>query len=101
MKCRERNAVRKLVARGRWVCGSPKRVGLSHPWKPWTSQAGVDRLPQSRPFSAIPGGHKHPEHARLREWYGNTFDPNTPDTDKRRLDVLKLAKRRKPKKAKA
>lgn len=41
---------------------------------------------------------KHPEHARLTEWYGGTFDPNAPDTDELSFEVLKLAKRWKPKK---
>jgi hypothetical protein len=41
---------------------------------------------------------KHPEHADLKEWYGGTFDPNTPDSDELHLEVLRLAKRWKPKK---
>ena len=41
---------------------------------------------------------EHPEHAELIRWYGGDFDPNTPDSDELRLDVLKLAKRWKPKK---
>ena len=39
----------------------------------------------------------HPEHDELTEWYGGAFDPNTPDSDELRLEVLKLAKRWKPK----
>ena len=42
---------------------------------------------------------KHPEHSNLKDWYGGPFDPNTPETDELRLQVLKLAKRWKPKKA--
>ena len=41
---------------------------------------------------------KHPEHADLKRWYGSDFEPNTPDSDELRLEVLKLAKRWKPKK---
>jgi pRiA4b ORF-3-like protein len=41
---------------------------------------------------------KHPEHDHLKDWYGGTFDPNLPDTDELKLEVLKLAKRWKPKK---
>ena len=41
---------------------------------------------------------KHPEHRELKDWYGGTFDPNTPPADELRLEVLKLAKRWKPKK---
>lgn len=41
---------------------------------------------------------KHPEHSNLKDWYGGPYDPNTPETDELRLNVLKLAKRWKPKK---
>ena len=41
---------------------------------------------------------KHPEHQHLKDWYGGTFDPNQPETDELKLEVLKLAKRWKPKK---
>ena len=41
---------------------------------------------------------KHPEHTHLKEWYGGAFDPKTPDTDELRFEVLRLAKRWKPKK---
>lgn len=41
---------------------------------------------------------KHPEHRNLKEWYGGSFDPNTPPKDELRFAVLKLAKRWKPKK---
>jgi hypothetical protein len=41
---------------------------------------------------------KHPEHADLKEWYSGTFAPNTPDSDELHLEVLRLAKRWKPKK---
>ena len=39
---------------------------------------------------------KHPEHDHLRDWYGGTFDPNQPETDKLKLEVLSLAKHWKP-----
>lgn len=41
---------------------------------------------------------KHPEHRHLKVWYGGTFDPNTPPADELYFNVLKLAKRWKPKK---
>lgn len=41
---------------------------------------------------------EHPEHEELKSWYGDTFDPNQPETDELKLDVLKLAKKWKPKK---
>ena len=40
---------------------------------------------------------KHPEHADVKEWYGGIFNANTPPADELRLEVLKLAKRWKPK----
>ena len=42
---------------------------------------------------------KHPEHENLNEWYGRAFAPSTPAADELRFEVLKLAKRWKPKKA--
>jgi Plasmid pRiA4b ORF-3-like protein len=35
---------------------------------------------------------KHPEHKSIKEWYGDIFDPNEPNKEKFKLDVLKLAK---------
>ena len=40
---------------------------------------------------------KHPEHDHLKDWYGDAFDPNQPETDELKLEVLRLAKRWKPK----
>ena len=42
---------------------------------------------------------KHPEHEDLKACYGGSFDPNMPPADTHRLDVLKLAKRWRTKKA--
>jgi len=44
---------------------------------------------------------KHPEHEYLKEWHGGTFNPDQPETDELKLQVLKLAKRWKPRKSKA
>ena len=41
---------------------------------------------------------EHPEHDELKEWYGETFDPNQPETNQLILNVLKLAKRWKQRK---
>ncbi|MGJ8535341.1 MAG: hypothetical protein ACSHYC_24385 [Alphaproteobacteria bacterium] len=41
---------------------------------------------------------KHIEHVHLKERYGGSFDPTTPPADEMRFEVLKLAKRWKPKK---
>ncbi|MEP1695070.1 MAG: plasmid pRiA4b ORF-3 family protein [Paracoccaceae bacterium] len=42
---------------------------------------------------------KHPEHAHLKEWHGGPFDPEIPAVDELRFEVLRLAKRWKPKTA--
>ncbi len=39
---------------------------------------------------------EHPDHEHLKQWYGENFDPNLPETDELKLEVLKLAKRWKP-----
>lgn len=39
---------------------------------------------------------EHEEHDHLADWYGGPFDPNVPDADELRLDVLKLANKWKP-----
>jgi hypothetical protein len=41
---------------------------------------------------------KYPEHLALKGWYGETFNADAPPADELRLEVLKLAKRWKPKK---
>lgn len=38
------------------------------------------------------------EHLALKGWYGETFNADAPPADELRLEVLKLAKRWKPKK---
>ncbi len=48
-------------------------------------------------FVAAMADPKHPEHADLKAWYGGTFNPNTPASDELTFEVLKLAKRWKPK----
>lgn len=41
---------------------------------------------------------KHPEHADLKNWYGGSYYPNLPNSDKLRLEVFSLAERWEPKK---
>lgn len=33
---------------------------------------------------------KHSEHKNVKDWHGDIFDPNNPETDMLKLDVLKL-----------
>ncbi len=57
----------------------------------------VGGAPGYEGFLEAMGDRMHPEHADLKTWYGDDFDPNIPDSDELRLEVLKLAKRWKPK----
>tara|TARA_R110002094_G_scaffold210773_1_gene181182 strand:+ start:880 stop:1455 length:576 start_codon:yes stop_codon:yes gene_type:complete len=59
----------------------------------------VGGFPGYEQFLEAMADPKHPEHAHLKEWYGGTFDPNIPDSDEHRFEVLRIAKRWKPKKA--
>lgn len=58
----------------------------------------VGGIPGYEEFLEVMADPKHPEHEDLKRWHGGDFDPNTPNSDELRLDVLKLAKRWKPKK---
>lgn len=40
----------------------------------------------------------HPDHEEMTEWHGDDYDPSAVPTDELKLDVLKLAKRWKPRK---
>ena len=57
----------------------------------------VGGIPGYEEFLEAMADPEHPEHADLQEWYGATFDPIVPPADELRLEVLKLAKRWKPK----
>lgn len=58
----------------------------------------VGGFPGYEEFLEAMADPEHPEHLHLKEWYGGSFDPGTPPADKLRFEVLKLAKRWKPKK---
>jgi len=59
---------------------------------------GVGGLPGYDNFLSAINDPEHPEHEELTKWAGGLFDPYVPDADERRLDVLKLAKKWKPRK---
>jgi hypothetical protein len=59
----------------------------------------VGGFPGYEQFLEAMADPKHPEHAHLKDWYGGNFDPKIPDSDEHRFEVLRLAKRWKPKKA--
>ncbi|WP_220495115.1 plasmid pRiA4b ORF-3 family protein [Paracoccus sp. MC1854] len=40
--------------------------------------------------------HRHPNHQEFTEWHNGPFDPLVPDIDLHQLEILKLAKRWKP-----
>lgn len=58
----------------------------------------VGGFPGYEAFLEAMADPKHPEHAHLKEWFGGSFDPITPPADELRFEVLRLAKRWKPKK---
>jgi hypothetical protein len=57
----------------------------------------VGGFPRYEAFLEAMAAPKHPEHAHLKEWFGGSFDPITPPADELRFEVLRLAKRWKPK----
>ncbi len=58
----------------------------------------VGGLPGYEDFLAAISDPSHPEHNDLIQWAGGPFDPHVPDADERRLEILKLAKKWKPRK---
>jgi hypothetical protein len=56
----------------------------------------VGGVPGYERFLGILGDPDDPEHADILEWHGGPFDPKVPPADELRLDVLKLAKKWKP-----
>lgn len=58
----------------------------------------VGGIPGYEEFLEVMADPGPQEHEDIRRWYGGDFDPNTPDSNELRLDVLKLAKRWMPKK---
>ena len=59
----------------------------------------IGGFPGYEEFLAAMADPGHPDHDHLKDWYGEDFDPNQPETDNLKLEVLKLAKRWKPKKS--
>ena len=60
----------------------------------------IGGLPGYEVFLEAMADPQHPEHDELRQWHGEGFDPNAPQTDELKLEVLKLAKKWKPRKTK-
>ncbi|WP_227271017.1 plasmid pRiA4b ORF-3 family protein [Roseobacter weihaiensis] len=56
----------------------------------------VGGIPGYERYIDILADPKNPQHAETLEWHGGPFDPNVPPADELRLDVLKLAKKWKP-----
>ena len=56
----------------------------------------VGGIPGYERFLDILADPSHPEHEEVLEWHGGPFDPNIPPADELHLDVLKLAKKWKP-----
>lgn len=60
----------------------------------------VGGFPGYEEFLAAIADPEHPEHAQMKRWCGGAFDPNIPEADELTFEVLKLAKRWKPRKTK-
>ena len=58
----------------------------------------VGGLPGYEDFLDAVSDPNHPEHENMIRWAGGPFDPHVPDADELRLEVLKLAKKWKPRK---
>ncbi|PHZ86746.1 plasmid pRiA4b ORF-3 family protein [Paremcibacter congregatus] len=74
----------------------PKLIALSGKCPP----EDVGGPPGYEHFLEAIADPKHPEHKNIMAWYGSDFDPNTPDTDELKLEVLQLAKKWKTRKSK-
>ncbi len=59
----------------------------------------VGGLPGYEHFLSVIADPGHPEHENLTEWVGGPFDPHVPDADDLRFEVLRLAKKWKPRKS--
>lgn len=56
----------------------------------------VGGLPGYEEFLEAVTDPRHPDHEQMTRWYGGPFDPATPEVDELQFEVLKLAKRWKP-----
>jgi hypothetical protein len=58
----------------------------------------VGGFPGYERFLDVLADPKHPEHHEIFDWHGGPFDPDVPPADELRLDILRLAKKWKPRK---
>jgi len=58
----------------------------------------VGGFPGYEEFLTAIADTQHPDHDHMKGWCGGAFDPSVPQTDELTFEVLKLAKRWKPKK---
>ena len=58
----------------------------------------IGGFPGHQEFLAAMADSEHPDHEHLKDWFGENLDPNQPETHDLKLEVLKLAKRWKPRK---
>lgn len=56
----------------------------------------VGGFPGYERFLGILADPDNPEHQEVLDWHGGPFDPNVPPTDELHLEVIKLAKKWKP-----
>jgi hypothetical protein len=60
----------------------------------------VGGIPGYEAFLEAIADPAHSEHEEMKEWYGRNFDPHAPETKQLKAEVLRLAKKWKPRKSK-
>ncbi len=75
----------------------PKLTGVTGKCPP----EDVGGIPGHEAFLEAIADPKHPEHEEMKEWYGRDFDPHEPETKELKAEVLRLAKKWKPRKPKS
>ena len=61
----------------------------------------VGSTPGYEEFLEAMADPEHPEHEEMKEWYGRDFNPHEPETKGLKAEVLRLAKKWKPRKPKS
>jgi hypothetical protein len=82
-----------------WESGlstAPKLTGVIGKCPP----EDVGGIPGYEAFLEAIADPAHSEHEEMKEWYGRNFDPHAPETKQLKAEVLRLAKKWKPRKSK-
>ena len=69
---------------------SAGRCATTEPFPALDPPEGVGGFPGYYEFLDAMADPKHPEHDHLKDWYGDAFNPNQPETDELKLEVLSV-----------